>query len=208
MTCIISSISEEVQHLIYMKLFFILATCACPEIIYSNFIHIPPFISVNIRNSSDVSGFFPEFMTAILNQVCVHCNAYKSKIYYDRTGAGYPSKKTSMKDVKATVDEGTHMNFPFFGRFEVERFAGFYPYIGIMQTQGVAMLVVDEKVKTVGMVQILMSISKAWSVLCIGVLMCFVCGWLFWFLVSFILILPRIILSKLQQHCLFYFGIS
>ena len=85
--------------------------------------------------------------------------------------------------MKIGVDRGTHMNFPFFGAFEVENFEGIYPYIGIVKSQGVAMIVKDIKLKSVGMMQILKSISKAWSVLSVGVMMCFICGWLFWFLV-------------------------
>ena len=138
----------------------------------------------NPRNTSDVQGFFPELMTKILQEVCVHCDAYKPTIYYDRTMLGHPSKKISMTGVKEGVDRGTHMNFPFFGRFEVEKYEGFYPYIGIIYSQGVAMIAIDVKEKSVGLVNIVIAISKAWSVLFIGVLMSSICGWVLWFAVS------------------------
>lgn len=126
-------------------------------------------------------------MTGILRDVCVHCDAYTPTIYYDRTELGYPSRKVGMKNVKEGVDRGTHMNFPFFGRFEVEKYEGFYPYIGIIYSQGVAMIVKDVKEKSIGVVNILLAISKAWSVLFIGVLMCSVCGWVMWFAVSLLI---------------------
>ncbi|XP_066935071.1 uncharacterized protein [Clytia hemisphaerica] len=157
------------------------STCACPERVYANFLKQPPFVVTNPRNSSDVTGFFPELMTKILMEVCVHCDAYRPTIYYDRTGLGYPSKKINMAKVKEGVDEGTHLNFPFFGRFEIEKYEGFYPYIGIIYSQGVAMIVKDVKVKNLGFVNILLAISKAWSVLFVGVLMSAICGWVFWF---------------------------
>ena len=165
------------------KTFHFSATCACPEIVYANFLNQPPFVVTNPRNTSDVTGFFPELMTKILMEVCVHCDAYRPTIYYDRTGLGYPSKKINMAKVKEGVDEGTHLNFPFFGRFEIEKYEGFYPYIGIVYSQGVAMIVKDIKVKNLGMVNILLAISKAWSVLFVGVLMSAICGWVFWFTV-------------------------
>jgi len=81
---------------------------------------------------------------------------------------------------------GAHLTFAIFGKFIVEKFQGVYPYVGLLSTQGSALIVYDEKVKVVGLLEILKSISNAWSVMLIAVLIASVVGWLFWFFVSFL----------------------
>lgn len=143
---------------------------------------VKPFTVVDKDNSSIVTGLFPDLLNIIIKQVCRGCS-YESTLHFDRTLSGYPSEKVKMNDVKATVGEGVHINFPIFSKFEFDKFQGTFPYIGIARTQGSAMIVVDPEMKTLGMLNMLKAISQAWSVILVAVLMALLCGWAFWFTV-------------------------
>lgn len=172
--------------------FILVGTCICPELLYTNFLEVKPYVEVDKKNRSLVSGLFPDLMNLVIKAVCVECRAYESRLYYDRTFTGHPSEKVTMKYLKDNVGVGSHMNFPIFGKFEFEKFQGSFPYIGIAYSQGSAMIVVDPEMKTMGMMSILKSIANAWSVIFVGVLLAFLCGWVFWFTVCCIFFLQNL----------------
>lgn len=136
-------------------------------------------------SNTTLSGLFPHFLEMIINGVCNRCRSYPTSILvYNQTLTGHPSKKVRINDMKNQI-EGSHLTFPLYGNFEIENFQGVYPYVGIVHSQGVAMIVVKETVKTLGFVSILISISNAWSVMLVALLISSVIGWSFWFAVSF-----------------------
>ncbi|XP_066928617.1 uncharacterized protein [Clytia hemisphaerica] len=157
-------------------------TCACPPFIYTNFLVQPPYVVMEGRGSNTtLSGLFPHFLEMIINGVCNRCRSYPTSILvYNQTLTGHPSKKVRINDMKNQI-EGSHLTFPLYGNFEIENFQGVYPYVGIVHSQGVAMIVVKETVKTLGFVSILTSISNAWSVMLVALLISSVIGWSFWF---------------------------
>lgn len=160
-------------------------TCRCPPTIYTNYRINPPYTRlVGGRGNTTFTGMFPEFLKMIVDAVCTGCRSYsRSVIRYNQTLTGHPSQKVRDRDVKLFI-KGSHLSFPLFGKFDIEMFQGQFPYVGIVQSQGSAMIVPLVKVKTVGLMAILSSITNAWSVMLVAVLIASLVGWMFWFFVS------------------------
>ena len=120
----------------------------------------------------------------IVDAVCTGCRSYsRSVIVYNQTLTGHPSMKVRARDMKLSI-KGSHLSFPLFGKFDIEMFQGQHPYVGIVESQGSAMIVPLVKVKTLGFMAILLSIKNAWSVMLVAVLIASLVGWMFWFFVS------------------------
>ena len=162
-----------------------IVTCRCPRKIYTNYHINPPYTRlVGSRGNTTFTGIFPEFLKMIVDAVCTGCRSYsRSVIVYNQTLTGHPSMKVRARDVKLSI-KGSQLSFPLFGKFDVEMFQGQHPYVGIVESQGSAMIVPLVKVKTVGFMAILKSITNAWSVMLIAVLIASLVGWMFWFFVS------------------------
>ena len=129
----------------------------------------------------------------ILGKVCSDCREYK--ISFSQTLHGYNPEKKDEETVKLSVGNASQLNFPIYGKFDITRFSGSYPYIGIVRTQGTAVIVLKLKDPTVGLLLILKSIASVWSVITVVMLMAVVCGWLFWFAVSVLCVLLYMIRS-------------
>lgn len=141
---------------------------------------------MNDEMSDKPDGLFPEIIPYIINSVCTGCRSYaKSELYFNRTYSGHPSRKLNEKRVRYSIGESAHINFPIYGKMDMERFQGTYPYIGVVPKQGVAMIVYHEKVESVGVYQILIAVFAAWPVIVVCVLMALVFGCAFWFTEQF-----------------------
>ena len=160
-------------------------TCTCPPNIYTNYLLNPPYTEiVGERLDATLVGIFPQFLKMIIGAVCTGCRSYqKSDILYDQTLTGHPSQKIRTTDLKNQI-VGSHLTFPLFGSFNIELFQGQHPYVGIVESQGSALITPLLKVKTLGFMAILRSIKNAWSVMLVAVLIASIVGWLFWFFVS------------------------
>ena len=91
--------------------------------------------------------------------------------------------KSNVNAAVASIDHTTHFTFPIFGQLFIQTFSGF-PFIGIVQSQGTAMIVYQPKIVSVGFLKIFTAVYNARSVLAISILLMMLVGWLLWFGVS------------------------
>lgn len=124
-------------------------------------------------------------LSGIVNTVCTGCKAYQNPpLFFNKTKNGRPALKVNFDAVVNGIDSGTHFTFPVFGQFHLKTFSGIFPFIGIIQSQGSAMIVYQPKVVAVGFVKILSAVGLAWPVVLVSVLLAYVTGCVFWFTVS------------------------
>ncbi|XP_057314721.1 uncharacterized protein LOC130655923 isoform X2 [Hydractinia symbiolongicarpus] len=161
---------------------FTAETCKCPEILYSNFYSLKPFIHQEKQGLRQVHGFFPRLLKRILRGVCTKCKAYNSpEVYFDRTFSGSPSEKLNARQMKDNIGSTVQLSMPVYGKFTVKKYAGIYPYISIVRTQGSAAIMYDQKVRRYQMKDLLRNVVASWTTVAIMVLMSIICGWLLWF---------------------------
>ena len=89
----------------------------------------------------------------------------------------------NLKGVITNIADTVHFTFPIFGQLFINTFSG-YPFIGVVQSQGTAMIVYQPKVISVGFLRIFSAVYTAKSVLGIAILLMMVVGLLLWFGVS------------------------
>lgn len=156
---------------------------------FSNWYEYKPYIGQVGKIEGDVEGLFPDILKMVVNNVCTDCKSYRPSLYYNRTKSGRTSEKEDVDEVKKYLDGDVHLSFPIFGRFALTRFAGTYPFVGIVASQGSALIVYQPEYKTVGFLNILTAVYAAWPVILIAVLLATIMGWVLWFSVSFFLFL-------------------
>ena len=116
-----------------------------------------PFVQPDEKDENNILGLFPVFINMIISNVCNKCKGYSvPEIAFNKTENGYPSKKLRIRDVKNHI-VGAHLTFALFGKFVIENFQGVYPYVGLVNTQGSALIVYNQKVKVLGLLEILKS---------------------------------------------------
>lgn len=166
----------------------LLGTCKCPSYMFTNFYEHKPFAVIEFDEDGDekVTGLFPDLLSRIVDAVCMDCKAYrKPSLYYNKTKNGRPALKMNLDKVVNGIDEFTHFTFPIFGKFDLKTFSGVFPYIGIVQSQGSAMIVYQPKVVAVGFWRIFTAVANAWSVVLVAVIITYLTGCVLWFAVSF-----------------------
>ncbi|XP_057292100.1 uncharacterized protein LOC130614680 isoform X2 [Hydractinia symbiolongicarpus] len=157
-------------------------TCKCPKYIFNNWFESKPYIE-QIGSTSDlVKGLYPDILTMVVDAICTGCRSHHSTMYYNKTRDGRSSKKSNVANVKKYLDDNVHFSFPIFGRFTLTRFAGEHPFVGIISSQGSALIVYQPEYKTVGFVNIFKAVFTAWPVVLIAVLLAMMSGWILWFL--------------------------
>lgn len=162
----------------------LLDTCKCPKYIFNNWFESKPYIE-QIGSTSDlVKGLYPDLLTMVVDAICTGCRSHQSTMYYNKTRDGRSSKKANVANVKNYLDDNVHFSFPIFGRFTLTRFAGVHPFVGIISSQGSALIVYQPEYKTVGFVNIFKAVFTAWPVVLIAVLLAMMSGWILWFLVG------------------------
>ncbi|XP_057313718.1 uncharacterized protein LOC130655034 [Hydractinia symbiolongicarpus] len=161
---------------------FTAETCRCPQNIYANFYSLKPYIYHDKSKGRDTQGFFPQLLTTILKNVCTNCKAYTiPKIYFDRTVTGHSAEKLKSQHMKEDIGSTVQLSMPVYGKFAIRRYAGIYPYIGIVKTQGSAAIMYDQKVRRYQMKDLLRNVVASWTTVAIMVLLSIICGWLLWF---------------------------
>ena len=121
----------------------------------------------------------------ILNKICSDCKSYtRPKVHFDRTLTGDPAQKLDENGVRDAVDNGNHIGFPIYEQVEKTEFAGNYPYVLIAETQGSAMIIVNEKTRTLGVANVLLSTAALWTVVLIMFFLVVLCGIALWLIVS------------------------
>ena len=173
-------------------LYNILDTCKCPKYIFNNWYELKPYSLHDPNIETEASGLFPDLLDMVVGAVCTDCISYKPSLFYNKTKNGRASLKHGVGEVKEHLNEFTHISFPIFGRFTITRFQGDLPYIGFVQSQGSALLVYQPRTKTIGVVAILIAVANAWPVIVIAVLLACMSGWIIWFLVGYIFLLPNL----------------
>ncbi|XP_057313806.1 uncharacterized protein LOC130655123 isoform X2 [Hydractinia symbiolongicarpus] len=161
---------------------FTAETCRCPEYIYSNFHSLQPYIYHDRSKGKDIQGFFPQLLTTILKEVCTNCKTYTvPKIYFDRTLTGHSAEKQNAQHMKEDIGSTVQLNMPVYGKFAVRKYAGIYPYIGIVRTQGSAAIMYNQKVRRYQMKDLLRNVFASWTIVAIMVLLSIKFGLLLWF---------------------------
>lgn len=131
------------------------------------------------------TGLFPQLLSQIVDSVCTGC-ATPTTTYYNLSMDGREPLKDDVNSAIANIDDTTHFTFPIFGQLFIKTYSG-YPFVGIVQSQGTAMIVYQPKIVSVGFMRIFTAVVNAKSVLAISMLLMCVVGWFLWFSVSFLL---------------------
>ena len=155
---------------------------------FTNFYNSKPFIDGN-KIENRYTGLFPDLLSLIVGTVCTGCKSRSRPpfIYFNRSMEGRDPMKDDLKGAIANIDETVHFTFPIFGQLFIHTFSGF-PFIGIIQSQGIAMIVYQPKVVSVGFAKIFAAVWNGRSVIAISILLMMLVGWLLWFGVSIIFI--------------------
>uniref|UniRef100_A0A7M5X9R1 Fibronectin type-III domain-containing protein n=1 Tax=Clytia hemisphaerica TaxID=252671 RepID=A0A7M5X9R1_9CNID len=154
------------------------STCKCPKAIFTNYYNSNPFMQADqIRQT--YTGLFPQLLSQIVDSVCTGC-ATPTTTYYNLSMDGREPLKDDVNSAIANIDDTTHFTFPIFGQLFIKTYSG-YPFVGIVQSQGTAMIVHQPKIVSVGFMRIFTAVVNAKSVLAISMLLMCVVGWFLWF---------------------------
>ena len=167
-----------------------LDTCKCPPKLFSNWRVEEPYTYVTHEKltGTQAYGLIPDLLDLVIDAVCNDCLAPKPNIYYNQTRRGHPSLKETDLQVKTFLDDTVDISFPVLGNFEIPKYAGTYPFVGIVPSQGSAMIIYQPRVKTIGLMIILGAVYNAWPVILIAVLLAVLSGWFLWIFVSIVFI--------------------
>jgi len=162
---------------------FCLATCKCPKYLFTNYYQALPYISAK-KPINEYTGLFPDLLSMIVDSICTDCKSHwNPPILYNQTRDGRDPIKADAQTAIKNIDDTVHFTFPIFGQIEIPSYSG-YPFIGIVQSQGTAMIVYQPKVVSVGFVAIFNAVGNSKPVVLIAILISMVVGWLLWFAVS------------------------
>ena len=135
-------------------------------------------------NDSLVDGIFPKFITPSVTAACGQCPSYQSlEVNYFRTKFGRYADQRDEQTVKNKVNDDVHVSFPIYGDANVKTFAGFYYFIGFVNSPGFAVVVRDDY-KSLDASVIYEGIFKLWPVFLINVLLAYMFGIMIWMAVS------------------------
>ena len=163
-----------------------IGTCNCPRYILTNFIAADPYVVKNTTTFYPTyTGVFPFILQRIVDTICSDCiNGGPSLLSYNVSLDGLMNEKENIIDLKNGISDDVQVTFPMFGKFEMTRHAGQYPYIGMVNSQGIAVLKYQPRIVAIGVWRLLTAVMGAWPVIMVAVLMCSIVGILFWFTVS------------------------
>ena len=165
-----------------IKLYFSFktATCKCPKYFFTNFYNSKPFIDGN-KHENRYEGLYPDILSLIVSTVCTGCKSRDRPpvVYFNRSLDGRDPMQKDLKGAVANIVDTVHFTFPIFGQLFINTFSG-YPFIGVVQSQGTAMIVYQPKVVSVGFLRIFSAVYNARSVLAIAILLMMLVGLLLW----------------------------
>ena len=158
-----------------------LETCQCPRKLYVSWHPVNPYA---FEKNGKVVGIFPEFLNAMLMQICGKCSAYKNiPLYFDRTKGGRNPIRASESELKDKISDDVHIHLTVTGRKELTVFQGQYQFVQILESPGSAFIVVDQTKLSKTRV-IFKSLLNTWPVVLISLLMACVAGMFIWVFVS------------------------
>ena len=79
------------------KYFFTVATCTCPDVIYTNYAQTKPYIYRDAKGN--MQGLFKTLLQNITSNVCGLCNGKSSRINYVSDGKNGWAEKQSIAQV-------------------------------------------------------------------------------------------------------------
>ncbi|XP_065061366.1 uncharacterized protein LOC135688444 isoform X2 [Rhopilema esculentum] len=111
-------------------------TCSCPEVIYTNYAALKPYIYRDTQGN--MVGIFENLLKNITSAICGLCNGRSSRIDFINDGKNGWAEKQSIAQVAKAIDDYVHLSFAIAGREEMPTFQG-KPYISLIDHPGMVL---------------------------------------------------------------------
>ncbi|XP_065060769.1 uncharacterized protein LOC135688019 isoform X3 [Rhopilema esculentum] len=111
-------------------------TCSCPEVIYTNYAALKPYIYRDTQGN--MVGIFENLLKNITSAICGLCNGRSSRIDFINDGKNGWAEKQSIAQVAKAIDDYVHLSFAIAGREEMPTFLG-KPYSSLIDHPGMVL---------------------------------------------------------------------
>ena len=158
-------------------------TCNCHHSLYTNWWLNPPYVD-EIRPGSNSTGIMPPIITSAVRMCCGNCSEYGTTIVnFTSTALKTAAQKQGLVEFRQSFDEVTEFNFPVYGLMEQTQYLDNYGFVPLVQSGGVALIIIGDEEGTASKV-LIASIITCWPIL-------FLCGVFLWLFSTVIWITVR-----------------
>ena len=167
-----------------MKAITFADTCACPEIIYTNFAASAPYMYRD--QNGNMNGLIIDVLQNMTSYACGNCKrAEGTRLSVLSNGKNQWAEKRSLNDMKKDIDDNVHTSFPIFGSSERVSYNG-YAFVPLFSHPGVIFYIIKDPLRTqvIGMIK---NVFNTWPIILINLLMIVISGFIIWALVSYTL---------------------
>ena len=168
------------MHYIYL---ISLESCRCPPVLYTNFWSAPPYLTLNEKDAK-IEGILSGIIPEMFHTACGICPAYgETRIEVTNNGKGNRSAKKGVLEVLSDIDDVPQISFPIYGNKYITKYLGYYSYINIVESPGVAFIVAGKPPgqATEEMITAVLNIAPLILMLASFV---YISGFIIWLLVS------------------------
>lgn len=121
------------------------------------------------------TGIMPEILTSAVRACCGNCSEYgTTTVNFSSTALKETAQKPGLVEFSQSFDEVTELNFPVYGLMDQNRFSDNYGFVPLVQSGGVALIVIGDEEGTAAQL-LISSIITCWPIL----FLCSVFLWLF-----------------------------
>lgn len=167
---------------------YFVETCRCHKRITTNYRIFTPYVGLSDEslptNASKMDGMLPYLLNDLALTCCKTCKLHgKSYVDFNLNGKNQPAMQKSPREVKSQIDDYVDLSFPIYGWTWLKVYEGYYRYIPLVQSPGIAYIVIMDD--SIGPAEkMFKSILELWSYLALTLLLAAVAGIIGWFLVS------------------------
>lgn len=149
--------------------------------LHTNWWPSPPYVET--PGSINHSGIIPPVLENAVKICCEDCAEFgETVVNYTKTPYGKPAMKKGLQQFKENIDDG-ELSFPVYGFMDQKVYSGSYGFAPLVQSPGVAMIIIGDEEGTAAMM-LIRSIILCWPIVFLDIMLLWVLSIVIWFVVS------------------------